>query len=93
MKYSLDNWVITFPLVILIMSLTIYFIFRYLIFTNNHEEERDVAVVYATLIIKGKREFHAIPVRIKQQVADVLIDMELVELIDEEEYRPVNTAE
>lgn len=49
-----------------------------------------MAVIYATLIIKGKRVFHAIPTTIKRQVADVLIDMELEDLIDEEEYKPIN---
>lgn len=52
-----------------------------------------MAVVYATLIIKGKRVFHAIPTTIKRQVADVLIDMELEDLIDEDEYKPTNVAE
>lgn len=52
-----------------------------------------MAVVYATLIIKGKREFHSIPVKIKQQVADILIDMELEELIDEDEYKPTKVAD
>ena len=52
-----------------------------------------MAVVYATLIINGKRVFHAIPTTIKRRVADVLIDMELEDLIDEEEYKPNKASE
>lgn len=66
-------------LVILIISLALY---------NNCKEEREMAVVYATLIIKGKRTFHSIPTTVKRQVADILIDMEMEELIDEDEYKP-----
>lgn len=60
---------------------------------HKMQEEKDMAVIYATLIIKGKRVFHAIPTTIKRQVADALIDMELEDLIDEDEYKPTNVAE
>lgn len=85
MKYN----IISLVLVILMMALTAYFILSFIF----HKEDVDMAVVYATLIIKGKREFHAIPEKIKQQVADILIDMELEDLIDEEEYKPKKDAE
>lgn len=52
-----------------------------------------MAVVYVTLIIKGKRVFHAILNTIKRQVADILIDMELEDLIDEDEYKPTRVVE
>ena len=43
----------------------------------------NMAVVYATLIINGKKEFKKVPERLKEQVRQVLIDLELEELIIE----------
>lgn len=42
-----------------------------------------MAVIYATLIIKGKRTFESVPAVIKEQVRQVLIDLEVPELADE----------
>lgn len=42
-----------------------------------------MAVVYATLIIKGKKTFGAVPERIKEQVKQVLIDLECADLVTE----------
>lgn len=39
-----------------------------------------MAVVYATLIIKGKKVIQDVPSLIRDQVKDILIDMELPEL-------------
>lgn len=39
-----------------------------------------MAVVYATLIIKGKKSFADVPEKIKEQVKEVLTDLELAEL-------------
>lgn len=41
-----------------------------------------MAVVYATLIIKGKKNFEDVPDRIKEQVKEVLIDLECGELAE-----------
>ena len=41
-----------------------------------------MAVVYATLIIKGKKTFADVPDRIKEQVRQTLIDLECEELAD-----------
>ena len=41
-----------------------------------------MVVVYATLIIKGKKTIRDIPSVIQQQVKDVLIDMDLPELAE-----------
>ena len=38
-----------------------------------------MAVVYATLIIKGKKTFAQVPDKIKEQVKEVLIDLEAPE--------------
>lgn len=42
----------------------------------------EMAVVYATLIIKGKKNFADVPERIKEQVKTVLIDLECGELAE-----------
>ena len=39
-----------------------------------------MAVVYATLIIKGKKTFTDVPDRIKEQVKQVLIDLDCGDL-------------
>jgi hypothetical protein len=36
----------------------------------------EMAVIYATLIIKGKKTFADVPEKIKEQVKDVLIDLD-----------------
>ena len=47
------------------------------------KEVKDMAVVYTTLIIKGKKNFADVPERIKGQVKDVLIDLDCAELVTE----------
>ena len=42
-----------------------------------------MAVIYATLIVKGKKTFEQVPEKIKEQVRQVLIDLECEELITE----------
>lgn len=42
----------------------------------------DMAVVYATLIIKGVKKFADVPARIKEQVKQVLIDLDCPELAE-----------
>ncbi len=41
-----------------------------------------MAVVYATLIIKGKKTFADVPAKIKEQVKDVLIDLDCADLAE-----------
>lgn len=41
-----------------------------------------MAVVYATLIIKGKKNFADVPAKIKEQVKEVLIDLDCADLAD-----------
>lgn len=43
----------------------------------------EMAVVYATLIIKGKKTFAEVPERIKEQVKQVLIDLDCADLVTE----------
>ena len=40
----------------------------------------EMAVVYATLIIKGKKTFADVPARIQEQVKQVLIDLDCGDL-------------
>ena len=42
----------------------------------------DMAVVYATLIIKGVKKYADVPARIKEQVKQVLIDLDCPELAE-----------
>lgn len=42
-----------------------------------------VAIVYATLIVKGKKTFAQVPAALKEQVRQILIDLDLPELAEE----------
>lgn len=46
------------------------------------KDVKDMAVVYATLIVKGKKNFADVPDRIKAQVRDVLIDLDCADLAE-----------
>nr|DAZ34062.1 MAG TPA: hypothetical protein [Caudoviricetes sp.] len=53
-----------------------------LIFMSRKEKEI-MAVIYATLIVKGKKTYKQVPDKIKPQVKQVLIDLECEDLIEE----------
>lgn len=42
-----------------------------------------MAVVYATLIVKGKKSYADVPDRIKEQVKEILIDLDCSDLVTE----------
>lgn len=42
-----------------------------------------MAMVYATLIVKGKKTFAQVPATLKDQVRQILIDLECEYLIEE----------
>lgn len=44
------------------------------------KDVKQMAIVYATLIIKGRKNFADVPKRIKEQVKQVLIDLDCGEL-------------
>ena len=46
------------------------------------KDVKEVAVVYATLIIKGKKTFADVPDKIKEQVKAVLVDLDCGELAE-----------
>jgi hypothetical protein len=49
------------------------------------KEADGMAVIYATLIVKGKKTYAQVPDKIKPQVKQILIDLECEDLITEEE--------
>ena len=57
---------------------------RLLLFLLLRKEAKERAVIYATLIVKGKKTYAQVPEKIKPQVKQVLIDLECEDLITEE---------
>ena len=47
------------------------------------KEVETMAVIYATLIVKGKKSYAQVPDKIKEQVKQILIDLECEELFTE----------
>lgn len=41
-----------------------------------------MAVIYATLIVKGKKKIEDVPAKIKEQVKEILVDLEVPELAE-----------
>lgn len=46
------------------------------------KEINTMAVVYATLIVRGAKEFSEVPAKIKEQVKQVLIDLDCADLAE-----------
>lgn len=46
------------------------------LFDFLRKEVKEVATVYATLIIKGKRTFKSVPEKLKAQVKEILVDLD-----------------
>lgn len=46
------------------------------------KDVKEMAVIYATLIVKGKKSFADVPERIKEQVIEILIDLDCPELAE-----------
>lgn len=42
-----------------------------------------MAVIYATLIVKGKKTFDQVPERLQAQVREILVDLEVPELAEQ----------
>ena len=47
------------------------------------EGVEDMAIVYALLIVKGKKDYADVPAKLKEQVKEVLTDMEVPDLAEE----------
>lgn len=56
---------------------------RLLLFLMLRKEVYTMAIIYATLIVKGKKTFAQVPAKIQNQVREVLIDLECEDLITE----------
>lgn len=66
--------------------ISIYIVYIVSVFTINklrRKEKEDMAVIYATLIVKGTRTIESVPMVIREQVRQILIDLELPELAGE----------
>lgn len=46
------------------------------------KDVESMAIIYVTLIVKGKKTFAEVPPRIKERVKEVLVDLDLGELAE-----------
>lgn len=46
------------------------------------KEVENMAVVYATLIVKGKKTFSQVPVKLRNEVRDILVTLDCGELAE-----------
>lgn len=54
-------------------------VITFILFRKGVEE---MAVIYATLIVKGRKTFATVPEKLKEQVKQILIDLEMSELAE-----------
>lgn len=57
-------------------------LFQFIIKILFRKDVESMAVIYATLIIKGKKTFADVPEKIKDKVREVLIDLDCPELAE-----------
>lgn len=57
-------------------------LFQFIIKNLFRKDVESMAVIYATLIIKGKKTFADVPEKIKDKVKEVLIDLDCPELAE-----------
>lgn len=57
-------------------------LFQFIIKILFRKDVESMAVIYATLIIKGKKTFADVPDRIKDKVKEVLVDLDCPELAE-----------
>ena len=57
-------------------------LFQFIIKILFRKDVESMAVIYATLIIKGKKTFADVPEKIKDKVKEVLIDHDCPELAE-----------
>lgn len=57
-------------------------LFKFIIKILFRKDVESMAVIYATLIIKGKKTFADVPEKIKDKVKEVLIDLDCPELAE-----------
>ena len=54
-----------------------------LVYVLNSKEVNDMAVIYATLIVKGKRTYKSVPSKLKNEVKLILVALECENLVEE----------
>ena len=57
-------------------------LFQFIIKILFRKDVESMAVIYATLIIKGKKTFADVPEKIKDKVKEVVIDLDCPELAE-----------
>lgn len=57
-------------------------LFQFIIKILFRKDVESMAVIYATLIIKGKKSFADVPEKIKDKVKEVLTDLDCPELAE-----------
>lgn len=57
-------------------------LFQFIIKILFRKDVESMAVIYATLIIKGKKTFADVPEKIKDKVKEVMIDLDCPELAE-----------
>lgn len=57
-------------------------VINFILRTFFRKEVSIMAVIYATLIVKGKKTIAEVPAVIKEQVKQILIDLEVPELAE-----------
>lgn len=57
-------------------------LFQFIIKILFRKDVESMAVIYATLIIKGKKTFADVPEKIKDKVKEVLIDLDCPEFAE-----------
>ena len=57
-------------------------LFQFIIKILFRKDVESMAVIYATLIIKGKKTFADVPEKIQDKVKEVLIDLDCPELAE-----------
>lgn len=57
-------------------------VINFILRTFFRKEVSTMAVIYATLIVKGKKTYAEVPAVIKEQVKQILIDLEVPELAE-----------
>lgn len=54
----------------------------FILFKICRKEVQHMAVIYATLIVKGKKTISDVPEKIREQVKEILVDLEVPDLAE-----------
>lgn len=56
--------------------------YQFIIRILFRKDVKEMAVIYATLIVKGKKSFADVPEKVKEQVKGILTDLDCPELAE-----------